>query len=86
MTETQMEATEAPPLTAEAIQAMSTDQRVEKIMELQHKMQETGHLEDDEVRLAIALIQAERVVRAGSQGGSRTKKEQAQKAFDLSDF
>lgn len=73
-------------LTPEQITALTSDQRIELIMKLQHKMNETGELDDEEVRYGIRLIHAERVVRAGGKGGSATKKANAQKAMDLSEF
>lgn len=81
-----MEQATTNSLTLEQIQAMTSDQRIEKIMLLQHKMQETGELAEEEIREGIRLLQVERVSRAGGKGGSATKKENAVKAMDLSDF
>ncbi len=66
--------------------AMQTGERIAAIMELRGKMQATDELSDEEVQYGVRLMQAERVARAGGAGGSGTKKAQAQKTFDLSDF
>lgn len=44
-------------------------------------MDQTGQLTPEECRLGVRLIAAERIARAGSQGGSKTKAKAAPESF-----
>ena len=70
----------------ELVQSMSSPERISEIMRLRQKAATGTALTDDECRYGVRLIRAERVARAGSHGGSETKKVEAQKAFDDSAF
>ena len=72
-------------LTLEDVQKLTSQERIGMISELRNKNLASG-LEDHEKQLGIRLIRAERVVRAGAQGGSKDRQAAAQKTFELTDF
>ncbi len=58
-----------------------SSERLAKLNELRLKMSQTGNLTPAECRLGTRLLAAERVARAGSQGGSKAKAKEAPAAF-----
>lgn len=58
-----------------------SSERIAKLNELRLKMAQTGNLTPAECRLGTRLLAAERVARAGSQGGSKAKAKEAPAAF-----
>lgn len=63
------------------VQSWPSSERLARLNELRLKMDQTGQLTPDECRLGVRLIAAERIARAGSQGGSKAKAKAAPESF-----
>lgn len=63
------------------MQSWPSSERLARLNELRLKMDQTGQLTPEECRLGVRLIAAERIARAGSQGGSKTKAKAAPESF-----
>lgn len=63
------------------VSKMSSSERMAELTRLRSKMLATQNLSPEECRYGIRLLAAERVGRAGAQGGSKVKAGEAKQSF-----